>query len=144
MNNINLGDAIRSYIDDSGLNKNLAAEPTNKTFDPEHKRDVLTEWWIEKAKAETDMVVDKAIEYGATDLYEIGRKILQLQEPSPAARTPTQIILVGIYFYLEGKMARYADAIANDRVVSADTVLDIGVYARMAQRVLEVGAWPGV
>ena len=139
------GEAIIDYFDETGTNRNIG-DIFEEMYAPEKsKRDILADWWRESAESEINMVVDKAIEYGATDLYEIGRKVLSLHGPRAfEIASERQVILVGIYFYLEGKMARFASAIQEGREVSADTVLDIGVYARMAQRVLQVGAWPGV
>lgn len=99
----------------------------------------LAAWWIQKAKDEVEMVVDKAVDYGATDLYEIGRSILILGGKSYDRKRATE---AGIYFYEQGKMARWQSAIMEGRPTNPDTILDIGVYARMAQRVLEVGGWP--
>jgi hypothetical protein len=99
----------------------------------------LSTWWIQKAKDEVDMVVDKAVDYGATDLYEIGRSILILGGKQYDRLRATE---AGIYFYEQGKMARWQSAIMEGRPTNPDTILDIGVYSRMAQRVLEVGGWP--
>lgn len=49
---------------------------------------------------------------------------------------------LGIWFYLVGKMARWRSAVRRGERVSDDTLHDIGVYARMAQRVRETGRWP--
>ena len=103
-------------------------------------RKELTAWWRQAAESEIEMVVDKAVEYGATDLYEIGRILLMMkgEENFTVARANE----VGIFFYLYGKMARWHAAIEEGRPTNPDTILDIGVYARMAQRVLDVGGWP--
>ena len=110
------------------------------------RAEALAEWWIELAATEAAEVVDKAVEYGATDLVDIGTDlvrggfgVLPLEECSPG-----QLAEMGIYFYLRGKFARWTAAIADGRPVSNDTLKDIGVYVRMAQRVREVGEWPGV
>lgn len=102
-------------------------------------RQELADWWINTAKGEAAAVVPKAIEYGATDLQEIGRA-MQLAGVNPGSNADE----LGIYFYIVGKMARWTDAIQNGRAVSDDTLYDIGVYIRMAQRVRTAGGWPGV
>lgn len=111
---------------------------------PEHQwtpAELLADWWRNKAETEIDMVVDKAIEYGATDLVDIGRNIARLSDRDV---TDQEAAMIGVFFYLEGKLARWRSAIHDGRPVSTDTILDIGVYARMAQRITEAGSWPGV
>lgn len=103
--------------------------------------DILTEWWLELAREEARRVVPKAVEYGSTDLRDIGVNIARL-----CGRTVTDAEAeeLGIYFYLEGKFARWRSAIMEGRPVSDDTLHDIGVYVRMAQRVRHSGNWPGI
>jgi hypothetical protein len=101
----------------------------------------LATWWRDKAEAEIEQTVAKAIEYGATDLVDIGHSIAraagrELDSDAEAAEW-------GIFFYMEGKLSRWRSAIAAGRRVSDDTLLDLGVYPRMAQRVRESGGWPG-
>lgn len=110
-------------------------------------REILASWWRGVAETEIDMVVDKAIEYGATDLRDTGHQILEMgsrrgdfiDSASDAYATE-----VGIVFYVLGKVSRLAAAVKEGRQPSLDTWVDIGVYARMAQRVQQVGSWPGV
>lgn len=104
-------------------------------------REDLAQWWRETAEREIDGVVDKAIEYGATDLAEIGRTLNQAMK-RPGA-TEAQMAELGVFFYITGKMARWADAVKDGRNVSDDTLHDIGVYVRMAQRIRTHGGWPG-
>ena len=106
-------------------------------------RDILADWWRQAAESEIGMVVDKAIEYGATDLYDLGRDLYEMA----GREVPDDhgmVVEAGIAFYVAGKLSRVKAAIKEGRQVSADTWLDIGVYARMAQRVHQMGAWPGV
>jgi len=108
---------------------------------PEPREAELTEWWHRLASRETRMVVRKAIEYGATDLRDIGRDIYEMAGramPDDATATET-----GIAFYIRGKIARAIAAIKEGRQPSPDTWHDVGIYARMAQRVQETGGWPG-
>ena len=114
----------------------LEAAPSNPLDD-----DPLTTWWVDLARFEAAQVVPKAIEYGATDLEEIGRTLGQtIGRDLPAAEAAE----LGVFFYLVGKMARWTDAIKTGRRVSDDTLHDIGVYVRMAQRIRHSGSWPGV
>jgi metal-dependent amidase/aminoacylase/carboxypeptidase family protein len=108
---------------------------------PQSAVDKLAHWWAQKADQEIKQTVAKAVEYGSTDLADIGHNIARL---SNREVTDQEAAELGIYFYLEGKLARWRSAIKENRQVSADTLLDIGVYVRMAQRVREVGSWPGV
>lgn len=111
----------------------------------------LVVWWVHKALEESTTVAAKALEYGgggnAIDLYEIGRQLVLTSEPKwrdMATDEPTnqQFAELGIYFYVVGKMARWQAAVMEGRAVSDDTLYDIGVYIRMAQRVRQVGGWP--
>lgn len=108
----------------------------------QQERDAATlrDWWMEVATQEVDRVVPKAVEYGSTDLVEIGRTLaftMQRHDLSDAEHAE-----LGVYFYLVGKMARWTDAVKEGRRVSDDTLHDIGVYVRMAQRIRAVGGWP--
>lgn len=104
--------------------------------------DQIASWWREIAEAEIQAVVPKAIEYGAGDLREIGR---QLRESGAGDQSTDEgDVELGIYFYVVGKLARWSDAIRTGRKVSDDTLHDLGVYVRMAQRNRAAGGWPGL
>lgn len=123
-----------------GLGEAVArALPAIETAHRELK-DELTLWWLGRAKAETDMVVDKAIEYGATDLVDIGHQLARTAGRTICDQDAAEW---GIAFYALGKVSRIMAAIAEGRQPSEDSWLDLGVYARMAQRVKQCGGWPG-
>lgn len=124
---------LSPYISEITFGADPEPEPTPS--------EILAGWWRAKSEAEIGMVVDKAIEYGATDLVDIGRNVARLSDRDV---TDQEAAMIGVFFYLEGKLARWRSAIHDKRPVSADTILDIGVYARMAQRIAEAGSWPGV
>jgi hypothetical protein len=100
----------------------------------------LSNWWIQIANVESTAVADKAVEYGSRDLIEIGYDLARI-----AGRIvdDQQAAELGVYFYLRGKLARWTEAVADGRTVSDDTLTDIGVYVRMAQRIRTHGGWPG-
>lgn len=106
--------------------------------------DELTDWWLQVAQAEVKPMVDKALEYGgkgaAIDLIEIGRDLGRLAGHKDVSDLDATEL--GIYFYLRGKFGRWQAAVLEGRRVSDDTLLDIGVYVRMAQRARAVGGWP--
>lgn len=102
----------------------------------------LEQWWLAMAGEEIERTVPKAIEYGSTDLAEIGRQMLAAGLHEGNHETPTEEL--GVYFYMVGKMARWTDAIRTGRRVSDDTLFDLGIYVRMVQRVRAVGEWPGI
>lgn len=108
--------------------------------------DELTDWWLNKAEAEVKPMVDKALEYGgrgaAIDLIEIGRDLFRIAGREPDEYTDADATEMGIYFYLRGKFGRWQAAVLEGRTVSDDTLHDIGIYVRMAQRAREVGGWP--
>lgn len=102
---------------------------------------LLADWWRQLAEDEIQRTVPKAVEYGSTDLIDIGRNIARL---SGRDVDDAQAAELGVYFYLEGKFARWRSAIMEGREVSDDTLFDIGVYIRMAQRIRHAGSWPGI
>lgn len=103
-------------------------------------RSVLADWWMTQAEAEIEATVDKAIEYSSTDLVDIGRTLARTAGREVSDEEAAEL---GIFFYLQGKLSRWAGAIAAGKRPSDDTILDIGIYCRMAQRVRDVGGWPG-
>lgn len=122
----------------------FASYPTFTGVDTD---DELTEWWLNKARSEVKPMADKALEYGgkgaAVDLIEIGKDIARMTDPEHwNSYSVAHYTEIGIYFYLRGKLARWQAAMIEGRKVSDDTLLDIGVYVRMAQRTREVGGWP--
>lgn len=111
----------------------------------------LRGWWEQTAHDEVAGLISKMVEYGglsrATDLTEIGRHLTEVgvsEGPLLGSGAVQEGWLqeLGIYFYLVGKFARWSAAIQEGRPVSDDTLLDIGIYVRMAQRVRAVGGWP--
>lgn len=113
----------------------------------------LRAWWLDLASEEVEPMLAKMAEYGglgrAIDLEEIGRGLvhsgIQVAPHLLRANGEPQaghLQELGIYFYLLGKFARWTAAVAEGRLVSDDTLHDIGVYVRMAQRVRAVGGWP--
>lgn len=108
-------------------------------MDPAELEAALTAWWMDKAEQETRAVVPKAVEYGATDLRDIGR---DLAECMGRKVTDEEAAELGIFFYLRGKLSRWVDAVKRGDRPSDDTIYDIGVYCRMAQRNRDVGGWP--
>lgn len=110
--------------------------------DPEKQRlaDDLQVWWADKAHDEAEKTVDKAIEYGSNSMTDVGHAMART-----AGRTITdeEATELGCYFYIVGKLGRWADAVVAGERVSDDTLFDIGVYVRMAQRARSNGGWPG-
>lgn len=101
----------------------------------------LRAWWLELAGAEAEKVVPKAVEYGATDLRDIGRDLAAISGRKVTDEEATEL---GIYFYLRGKLSRWTDAVIRGDRPSDDTLHDLGVYVRMAQRTRSHGGWPGI
>lgn len=100
----------------------------------------IEDWWIEQSRQEMEACVPKAAEYGSTDLAVVGRAMGRMMgRESLSDEEATEI---GIFFYLQGKFARWEDAIMHGRKVSDDTLLDLSVYTKMMQRNRAVGGWP--
>lgn len=138
----NTGPGASSYIPSS----EPPPEGIKAAYRLEARKVALADWWEERAASEIGMVVSKAIEYGATDLRDIGRQLAEmadrpLDNDDYGNAVATEL---GIIFYVLGKVSRLVAAAKEGRQPSLDTWLDIGIYARMAQRVHETGGWPGV
>lgn len=117
-------------------------EPVNEhRLDPRELEQILTGWWMGKATDEVMAVVPKAVEYGATDLRDMGRVMAEMAGRVISDEEATEL---GIYFYALGKMSRWSDAIKRGERVSDDTLHDLGVYVRMVQRTRDAGGWPGL
>lgn len=134
------------------VNSKKSTEPTESTEGADSVS-ALRGWWEQTAHDEVSQLVSKMAEYGglsrATDLTEIGRDLIAagVSEGETGGEWPGTINEawaqeLGIYFYVRGKFARWQAAIIEGRPVSDDTLLDIGIYVRMAQRVRAVGGWP--
>lgn len=100
----------------------------------------LAQWWHTQAETEIEAVVPKAIEYGSRDLVEMGHTLARLMGQTVNDAEATEI---GIWFYTLGKIGRWTEAIRRGHQVSDDTLHDIAVYTKMAQRTRVVGGWPG-
>lgn len=116
----------------------LPVEPRNPA--DERVMDAIKDWWLERAKQEMEGAVPKAVEYGSTDLAVIGRAMGRMM--GRHTLTHEEATEIGIFFYIQGKLARWEDAILHGRRVSDDTLHDLAVYTKMEQRNRAVGGWP--
>ena len=100
----------------------------------------LFDWWMKQARKEAEMVVPKSVKYGASSLTRLGHTLAKV-----AGREvqDEEAIELGIWFYALGKMERWTDAILRGGRPDDDLVLDVGIYAKMAQRNRQCGSWPG-
>jgi hypothetical protein len=99
----------------------------------------LEGWWEQIARDEVMAVVPKAVEYSSTDLLDIGTSMARAMGREV---THAEAVELGISFYALGKMSRIMGAIQEGRQPSDDSWHDLGVYARMVQRVRQSGGWP--
>ena len=100
----------------------------------------LERWWAGIAASEAEKVAPKAYEYGSRDLLDIGHDMARILGVDWDDRQAAE---AGTYFYVRGKLARWTAALERGEDVSMDTLADIGVYVRMAQRIRTHGGWPG-
>jgi hypothetical protein len=112
-----------------------------QALNPNDLEALLTEWWMGKAEEEVRRTVPKAVEYGSTDLAQIGHDLAAMAGRKVSDEEAAEL---GIMFYARGKMSRWIDAVIRGDRVSDDTLFDLGVYVRMAQRVRDAGGWPGL
>lgn len=98
----------------------------------------LESWWTRSAQADLDDMLPKISEYTSSDLVLMGEFMehwLGLAEGSGQE--------AACMFYALGKVARAVSAYKEGRLPSEDTLKDLEIYAKMARRIREVGAWPG-
>lgn len=102
---------------------------------------LLTEWWLKRAEAEARAVVPKAIEYGSNSLMQLGYMMARLQ-----GRTvdDSEALELGCWVNAVQKIERWTDAVLRGERTSDDSIYDLGIYVKMAQRIRDVGHWPGV
>lgn len=110
-------------------------QPTDES--PENQ---LRDWWFKVAHDEVERTVPKAVEYGSTDLLDIGTMLARTLRRDVSEEEAAEL---GVFFYLIGKVARWQSAIERGSRPSDDTLFDIGVYVRMVQRIRHSGGWPG-
>jgi hypothetical protein len=107
---------------------------------PTDAAEQLRAWWFHMADIEIEATVPKAVEYSSTDLADIGHVLARTAGRKVSNEEAAEL---GVFFYLQGKLSRWAGAIAQGKRPSDDTIFDIGVYCRMAQRIRYSGNWPG-
>ena len=100
----------------------------------------LDDWWFATAEDEIARTVPKVEEYGATDLRDTGQILARTMGREVGEE---EAIELGIFFYLVGKMSRWQSAVERGDRPGGDTLFDIGVYVRMAQRARYAGTFPG-
>lgn len=107
--------------------------------DHERLRAVLTDWWLENSHQEIEAVVPKAVEYGPHSMITVGRAMAQLGGRNV---DDEEAIELACMLYIYGKVGRWLDAATSGRRPSGDTIYDIKIYAKMAERNRDVGGWP--
>jgi len=104
-------------------------------------RKALTDWWVQRAEAEARAVVPKAVEYGSNSLMQLGHTIAQMQHREV---NDEEALELGCWINAVQKLGRWTDAVMRGDRPSDDSIYDLGVYCRMAQRIRDAGSWPGV
>lgn len=115
----------------------------------EHDRRIavfdLTDWWRSQSEAEIEAVVPKAVEYSSVDLAMLGEWLMAfnpgLWAGAGAEERRAIAAEMGTAFYIMGKVARMVGAYSEGRIPSDDTLHDIAVYTKMAQRIRHTGQW---
>lgn len=148
--NVDAGVFITELCKQMGWPSPWASEPRAATTSiwqelPEGADPDLFEWWMGTAWRDFVKTVPKATEYGgnagpATDLLLIGRNLAELCGMHDA---PDSLLMeLGVWFYMQGKVARLVADYQQKRPGKADTWFDAEVYAKMARRIQETGSWP--
>lgn len=98
----------------------------------------ITTWWRTHSKQTGEDFIAKLEQYGAGDLYGIGRAMAEMWEEDIDDDTAFEL---GVLFYVIGKIERLRSAYKNGQPGSDDTWHDIHVYAKMVLAHRE-GVWP--
>jgi hypothetical protein len=90
----------------------------------------LHDWWLDHSTNEIDGMIEKLMEYGTGDLYEIGRTMLGFFDP---VRMEDHALCyeIGVMFYVVGKINRVISAAHKSEQASDDTWHDLAVYSKM-------------
>lgn len=95
---------------------------------------------MQQAETEAERTIPKAVEYGSNSMLDLGQSMARAMHRQVGDEEAMEL---ACFFYMQGKMGRWLDAIVAGRRPGDDTPFDIGVYAKMVQRIREAGAWPG-
>lgn len=114
------------------------AEPWRSDEDLVPTVQAVADWWSDTAAGDLDAFLPKLQEYGSNDLIDCGRALALVAGWN--GLDDGQCAEIGVFFYLYGKMSRWAEALANRRRPSDDTLHDVTVYSMMARRIRETGA----
>jgi hypothetical protein len=95
----------------------------------------LDGWWL----VQLPETLRKANKYGSADLELIGQAMLLLLPEEK--RDPELGLVLGISFYLAGKVARIFGEIERGEKPDADSFYDAAIYAIMALKTIETGKW---
>lgn len=101
--------------------------PGHDHFDPEPAD--IEVFWRELANRHIAMTAPKIAEYGSRDLVDIGREVLSLA--SRDTENDRLAFEAGVFFYVRGKIARWAAAVGRGEPVSQDTLDDIVIYCTL-------------
>ena len=99
--------------------------------------EAVAEWWRKTAEDDLAGFEPKWAEYGSRDLAEFGRFLASLADWEGLG--DQQLIELGCFGYMLGKMARAQEAYREKRWPSDDTMHDLTVYSMMLRRSREGG-----
>jgi hypothetical protein len=89
----------------------------------------LHQFWNDTTARHINMTVPKIQEYGSRDLVDMGREILSLTgRDTDDDRLAFE---AGVFFYVRGKVARWAAAVGRGEPVSRDTLDDLIIYCTL-------------
>ena len=112
------------------------SDPREAEQEDRRKPQDIKPWWLGTGLADYESFGPKLAEYGAGDLVAIGQQMAGIAGREVDEQQAAEL---GVFFYLFGKMARWAEALEQGRAVSDDTLHDITVYSMMARRIRQTG-----
>lgn len=100
----------------------------------------LLEWWSTMSLDAAERTIPKAVQYGESSLELLGQVIMKSMVPE-RAWSKQMALEVACIVYAFGKLARAWGSIERGELPQDDDLFDLGVYARMAERILQTGRW---
>lgn len=103
-------------------------------------RQELMEWWSVKSLDAAERTIPKAVQYGERSLEMVGEVLMKAIVPE-RAWSKRMALEIACVFYAFGKLSRAWGSIERGELPQDDDLFDLGVYARMAERIQETGRW---
>jgi hypothetical protein len=99
------------------------------TLKPESDIANFIQWWDRERENAIGLFTSRASDYDSKDLQLVGQAIANQHQLS--ALSPTELEILGVLFYLQGKLGRALSGATKGKIPKLDTFNDIYVYSAM-------------